>query len=340
MGEREHIRCEEIQGLLAASLYEEPDGVDGERLRRHLASCADCRKTSDDLGRLVAGVPTETVALDRDLTLVVRHRIRTAASEPRWRQRAVPAVAAACLLFLGGALLVIAFQQGYAGTPLAMEIEVALTPMERALDQAESHIENYNYVAAHRRLHLALAENAGDPLAGEAQRTLADVAFRNGWYPEARAAYDALAENYAHQYQQDVDSIHRRDILHEAAEKEYGALHRLDAARRSGDFGKLERVVSEFQGTFVATLAAEDMGRLVGADQGLERVDAMQEAANRCSDPIAVAQLKFELAHAYLEERSDAGEARKYYREVAEQDSSPKLARLAQESLSRLDSTE
>ena len=69
------VDCEEIQGLVAASLYESLDGADREAVERHLTECAGCRNEVEGLNHLIARIPTPQPRLDRDLRLMVRRRI-------------------------------------------------------------------------------------------------------------------------------------------------------------------------------------------------------------------------------------------------------------------------
>ena len=69
-------RCKNINGLIAASLYEPLSAEEQSALDGHLESCPQCRKTAEELEALVAAIPCNDVAFEGDLRPVVEERIR------------------------------------------------------------------------------------------------------------------------------------------------------------------------------------------------------------------------------------------------------------------------
>jgi hypothetical protein len=98
----------------------------------------------------------------------------------------------------------------------------------------------------------------------------------------------------------------------------------LDAAKRDPNaFPQLEKVVCQYPGTFAASLAADEMARLVLAE-GDETPEgesphlyAMAEARKRCKDPVAVVQMTLEMGLVCWEELSDPEKARNLLNEAA-----------------------
>ena len=144
-----------------------------------------------------------------------------------------------------------------------------------------------------------------------------------------------------------AEALMQRGQLAEARKNNYAGLEALDAAMRSASdpFQKLEQVIAIHPGTYVASVAAEEMARLVVEERrdlgepivaASLRLFAMETARQRCTNPVAVSQLDIEAGHICRDELGDFDKARTLYQEVAA--SGPTvLALAAQEALSALE---
>jgi hypothetical protein len=217
---------------------------------------------------------------------------------------------------------------------------------EKAIEDATALGEKRDYPAAYRALKGAVETYPEDGAAGEAQRLRAELAFAHlHWYPEAYEDYQTLAESYPAVFRSSVESVTRRDLLAEAREQDYASLHALDAARRHAEapFAQLEQVIARYPATFVASAAAEDLARLAAREVPAEEEEAgrhvlaMERARDRCTNPVAWAQLSLELGHIYCREMNAPGKAHECYNEAAESEN-PVLAQLARRSMAELES--
>jgi len=320
-------------------VYNDLDGEERARLEAHMAACSACRAEADSLKRVVALTPAAAPELERDLLPVLRARLaeaRAAKSAVAWRWAAV----AACALLAGLVAYSVAVR-----TPEPMSTVAEASPLDEVLDECARLMDARDYGQVASLLARAIEEHPRAPRAAEAQLLQAKVAFENlQWYPEACAAYQALAERYPGQFQASPESIRRRDVLVEAARDDFEPLYALDTAKQAGDeaFARLEAVVARYPGTFVASLAADNMAELACPDRETSegrnhRLVAMTEARARCTDPVAMVQLTLEMGHICWEELSDFQQARAFYTEAADNDHTVLAQReLAQDSLRNL----
>lgn len=343
--------CRKIQGFIAESLYEELPERDRKTLDRHLAKCSQCREEARALEQLVQQIPASPVQLDRDLTPAVMARVREAAPVRR-----TPALRFA---FSGAAALLVATLAAY-GILASFEkndiLEVAqepaisqglVSPVKAGIEAARGLMAAHDFPGAYVVLNELIEAHPGDSLTGEALKIQAGLAFGElQWYPEALAGYRSLQQNYGSVYREDPLAWSRLDLLMESrgSDDDFAPLHDLEAARQHGSFERLEDVVGRHPGTFVASLAAEDMasvavGALADSAEEGRRVYAMETALQRCTNPVAIAQLKVEVGHIYRDELHDFDKARTWYEKVANGDHVV-LARLATESLGSLASPE
>lgn len=340
------LGCRRVRGLIAESLYEELSATDRGVLEGHLEKCSGCRAEAEALGHLVAAIPSTRAELDRDLVPVLRGRLREASTAHVFLgSRQVVVAAAACL--------VVAMVIGYAvmgGAPAELDSPVALAPAEEGpslspplaaeLAEAQRLAVNRDFSGAFMVLQAALDGHPDSELAGELQLLQADIAFAElQWYPQAFEAYNGLWLNHGDLFRKDPQNVYRWNLLDETrgANHDYALLHAVDAARHGDDFGGLEEVIGQKPATYVASLAAREMARLVvgAARRAAEedtRLYAMQSALDRCTNPIAIAQLKVEIGHIFRDELGDFGRARNLYEQVAGSGLTV-LAQLAQESL-------
>ncbi len=350
------MSCRKMRGLIAASLYEDLSPEERQTLEGHLESCAACRNEAAALGRMASVIaPQPIAALNRDLTPVLRYRLREMKARPAkpffaWRFAAPFAALAAVLVLIF--YVSAPYRQPRAEQPSVAhtapgQVEAAQIaddpPVQCALAEAEKLVAYHDFANAYRVLKQVVDEYPDAPQAAEAQLRRADIAFSSlKWYPEAYDDYELLADRYPAHFVASQESIRRRDLLAEARERDFAPLHALDAALRSNDgqFAQLEKVVSRYPGTFVASLAAEDMAGLmqdgnVAPAGASAHLAAMESARDRCADLTAKRQLQLEVGHIYQREMDAPDKARECYHLVAENDNAV-LARLAKQSLAEL----
>lgn len=342
-------KCRKYRGAMAAMLYDECDAQERRALEEHMQECPVCKREYDSLASLAHAIPRETPALDADLVPAIRRRLAAARPEktPAFRWRYAMAMTAVCVLIAVGAVYQFLPANTSDTTVITAAIPAAPPPAPTALAAVLGNVETltkqHNYSAAYIALKEGLAKAPQDPEAAKAQSMLADIAFSQlKWYPEAHEAYDRLAKDYASEFTSSREAISRRDLLAEARARDYAPLHALDAARRStdGQFEKLEKVLAQYPGPIVASEVASDMARLAAAEvqdqSGSTHLAAMEHARDRCTSPVAVAQLNLEVGHIYLRELSNPDKARACYAEGAESDN-PVVAETAKGLLARLD---
>lgn len=339
-------RCEQYEGILAASLYEEAPEDEQRALDAHLAECAACREEAEALRAVVEGIPAERPVLDRDLSLLLRQRV--ARTHSWWRRREVIAVVAASVLIVF-ALTTIGPQRVFAPThsEVVAPPTAPTSPVMAAMVEVEQLLETRKFGEAYERLQEAIGSHPEDEYAAEAQLALADIAYSElHWYPEAHRAYDALARDYPARFRESVLSRDRREVLAEAEVTDYASLYRLDAARRYGIAGleEYEAVLAKYPGTYVASMAAAEIAELVQAaddyaDGAEGRMAALEATISKMNHPTAVAQLKVELGHMYREDGSDRSKARRLYEDVLD-DGNVVLARIARDSLLELEASD
>lgn len=348
------LKCRNLRGLIAASLYGELEEQEREALEAHMSSCARCRAEYKALGRLKAALASGAPELDRDLVPVLRARLaeqtggrrRETVGRMVWLGWRVQLAGGLCLALVALLVYQIAVSTD-AGRPsdTAAAPNEAASPLQPALQHAAQLSERRDFAGAYAALKEALEAHPDDGLAGQAQARLADIAFAElHWYREAYKDYRTLAGQYPGVYTNSPECIERMDLLAEAREKDYDPLYRLDAARGSRDeaFGKFEGVIALYPGTYTAALAAEEMARCVAREgavtEGAEAcLAAMEQAKERCTHPIAITQLQLEIAHIHRALQHN-GTARDLYQEVADSDTMV-LANLARESLAKLPSS-
>ena len=347
------MKCRNVRGLIAASLYDDLTEVERTDLDGHLASCAACRAERDSLKKLKDCMADSVPPLDCDLAPALRRRMaqptdsRLQTTDYRLRSWRLAFAAAACLAVI--ALVSYSVYGPSIPNPkseisnLKSQISDLKSPAATALDQAAVLAANRDFTGAYKVLKQVVEAHPADPMAAEAQLKCADIAFAElHWYPEAYTAYNTLWKDYYSVFSASPESEDRLDLLAEVREKDkdYAPLYALDAAGRGTDdkFAQLEKVVARYPATFVAHLAVNEMAELVAEQAQLTadtRVLAMERARDRCTDPVAVAQLKVELGQIYWKELNNPGKARDFFHEVAQSDNVV-LAQLAKDALAGL----
>jgi hypothetical protein len=332
------FECRKVGGLIAASLYEALTPPEQDLLDTHLAKCAGCRREADSLGTLARAIPVYPVEFHGDLLPVVRQRLSETGRSTRWFgwRWAVPMAGALMLALVLGARLVPA-----ARTPET--VVVVASPLEITLVAARN-LAKSDFTAARALLKKSLAAHADDPRAGEAQLMLAELEFDHGQrYREAYDAYETLRLRYNDTFAANPQCVLRFNVLDEARAADFDPLYALDAARNSsGDpVSHLEKVVSRYPGTLVASLGVDAMAQAVGHAEAVNvetRAAALETVRECCSDPAAIAQINLALGDLYWEQLHDPAKARPLYTEVAECPHTP-LAQLARLALAQIDAT-
>lgn len=312
--------CASYQGDLAAALY--GDLTPGERMRldQHLAACPACRAEADALRALVALMPRTQPQFTGDLRPVLLaelSRVRTA-RKAAWRWAWFPAAACAALAF---ATLFALYNSPAPETEVANTVQDAGDVTNRAsvlAHQARSLAAGRNYTAARALLEDALAERLPD--AGILQLALADIEFEHGQrYAEAYGAYEILKTDYPEVWSASPpETKDRFDLLAETRDDAHRALYALDAA---DSFERLEQVLAQYPANqLVAARAVARMADAIGAESAPDahvRVAALERVRERCTEPLAVAQLSIALADVYWRELRDPVHARPLYESAA-----------------------
>ncbi len=325
--------CRDIQGTLAAALYEPLDEAEQRVLDAHLASCPDCRAEFADLQRMVAAIPAEELIYSGDLLPSVREALRRtppAAHPWSWRLflTSFAAVAACFALVYVGVL---------ASRPSDMpEVAITVSDTDQTLDAATALVVADDAMGALSVLQAGMerAETAED--AGRLQLAIANIQFDDlHRYEDAYNSYRRLREEFGGVYSQSESWVKDRyDLLEQARARDYWALYEMDKARGMGELGigKLEQVMAKYPGRIVAREALDVMVAVVGG-QGIEALEAVKD---RCSNPIAVAQIDVHLGERYCTDRVNPTLGQQMLNEVAKSDNG-EVAKMAKDVLAKLE---
>ncbi len=335
------LGCKRAKGLLAQSLYEELGEADRRTLETHLARCESCRTESESLGELVSAIPVDSAMEEVDLLPRVRAGLRDA-PEPiqrdRFRWVLAGAVAAMALVFT-----VFGMVPSDAPSDTVAQVNedtpAPIDPLETVLAESAALDEQFNFSESYVVLSKALEESPEGGSARDVQQRIADLAFEElRWYSEAYAGYNALRAHHGKQFRSRVENINRLEMLDESrgVNADFASLYALDAARRSEDFDSFETIISQYPATYVASLAADDMAHAsLVVDEDMTPLLAMETALNRCTHPIAIAQLKMELGRLHQTDGADLQKARALFEDVRDSGNTvlAKRASVALESL-------
>lgn len=335
-----------LEGLIAQSLHEDLSETDRAYLDRELASHPELAGLADQLRLFVAEIPREAIEPPCDVFPGVLARL---AETPR-RSAFVPtaaAVAVCSLVAIVAGTLFLRDGQSAPGSGTAPII--ARSDLTGVLEQAEDLTTRAEYTAAYQLLAAGIVSHPTDPLAGEVQLRIAELAFDRGWYPQAYEAVTKLRTEYPSTLDTEpgrrshVTALH--ELLDEARAVDYVSLNEWQAARHErGDTLKaLERVIARYpDAPFLVQVAAKDMATRIAESQGMtiagwpDHIRALETARTMCADPVAIAQLDIELGHLYRDGVHDSSLASECYRRAAEV---PVLAQRANEALSTLDAS-
>jgi outer membrane protein assembly factor BamD (BamD/ComL family) len=318
-------RRRRLESLMAASLYDDLSEDEQRILDASLERQPKLRAQREDLARFVEAIQEiSPPQLDMDLLSGVRARLTAQAPEQRrvrWRWGLSAAAGVALVVLLAGAFSAIIPNVNQSKVrPFVADSGDGNSPVRSLLVQATAMTADHNYTGAYRCLKEAVTHSPKGKWTAEAQLRLARLVFEDlHWYGEADACYETLLREYGDRLKDLAEVVERRDLLAEAREDGYASLNALDAARqRSRDpLAKLEKVIAAYPGKMVASLAAEEMARVVlqqSGENSRSLLWAMEQARDRCEDPVAVAELNYELARRYWQE--DWEKARSLFREV------------------------
>ncbi len=337
------FRKNKIRGILAQSVYEDLGAEDRRTLEAALKRDSGLKGEAEAFRAMTKWIPAEKVMLERDLMPLLRVRLnRAPVMAHRMPMRyAYGAIGAACaatlILYFAGFRLTRPADAPATDTQIAQNS--AASALESDIAEAKALVADIRAGDAYKLLSASLESEVSAPHAGEAQLLLADIAFAElRMYPAAFDHYSTLRAKYSDTFASHPEAFERLDLLDESRPENYASLHALDAARLQSDFASLEGVVGKFPGTYVASLAAEDMAGLSsdGAPEGEDRmVYAMETALKRCVDLVAASQLKIELGHLYRELQNNPEKARAMFEDVATT-GEPVLAKAAQDELEKL----
>lgn len=332
-----------IQGMMAASLYEALSDRDQRALDAALRNDPGLRAEYEALRAVVGAVPV--TAIDGpDVLPLVRSRLDAqAVSRPMWK----PAISFAAVVLIGGVAWGSFYFSGL-DTPArtVTPSRTADTLVGIALEEADRLLAMRDTAGAYETLRKAVERRPTDAQAGEAQWRVASLAFELRRYPEAYEAYSTLREKYWDTIQAAEPERRKRaneqyQALAEAKSKDFEPLYAFDVAMadRGNTFQALEDVIARFPTQHTVTdWAAFEMAKLVSEDLGgaptTEAVLAAYETArDRCSAPIAVAQLNLKIGDVYRDTLADFALAEDYYLRAA---ANPELAARANSALARL----
>ncbi|HIJ74075.1 MAG TPA: hypothetical protein HPP83_08230 [Candidatus Hydrogenedentes bacterium] len=347
-------RCRHMRGLMAAAVYDDLPERDRDALDRHLDTCAACREQHERLRALVSQIPVTVPELNVSLLPGVRRRLAEQEIPRRALSRRLVYASAVLIVVIGLSVYTVLRQSSSStsveSTRRAWE-QAAISPIRPLLAEAERSVANHRDGDARSLLIKAVETYPQDPLAGEAQRRLADLAFAQQDYAFADKAYERLARDYNEHWiavaeePAGSEMVRRWNLLAEARPSNYESLYAFDNARESVEserFQKLEDVVAEYAGTvWVAAMAVEEMQRVVETEaaaqnQTISPLKALEKARDTCANAAAVARLNYEIAHVYWNDRRDGETARQLWVQVA-QNANVELAQLAEDSLRLLD---
>lgn len=335
--------CKQVEGILAASTYETLPLSDREQLDAHLDECVVCRETLRGFESLVREVPVTRVDLEFDLLPALRQTLRTESPghEVRRRRFAVTMASAAAVLLvaLGGGYVAF-FRANSMGPAVREEAHQRVSRLDRTFAQVDRLLEARFYSRAFVVLDAAVKNYPSDDRAPEAEQMAANLAFDElHWYPEAHETLRTLRDQYTNQFESTDANRVRLEMLEESYQPngDYLALRMLDSAQVNGDFEGYEHVLSQYPGTYVASRALHEMSDALAVDGDM--VGALETLAESCKNPVAVAQVKLELART-LDRRGDSPDRVRHLYEEAASSDSVTLARAAQDALRVLDGKE
>jgi tetratricopeptide (TPR) repeat protein len=307
------------------------------------------REEMEALRRFVADMPTEKPQLNADLIPAVRARIEEQSGRLEKKPRLRPAAAIAALVFVAAGFFLLklpdAAPPGHLADLQDGTAAPAASPLAAALSQTDKLLETGNYADAYKVLSAALGRSPDEPDAGDAQMTLAEIAFaRLHWYEQAYDDYERLYQKYHQTWLNTPPHVRdRRDLLAEARLVQFRSLQDLDAARANklDPLDALARVIATYPNqAYVRSQAALEMARrtiesgAVDPQSSDALLQALRHVRNEASDPLVVAQLSYQMGYLYESQYHEFDKAREAFLQASEH---PALQQQARSALARLD---
>lgn len=329
------MNCEEMEGLIAASLYETLEAADDDTLQAHLAACVSCRTELASLRALVGAMPAEPAVFQGDLLPAIREELRRNDSSAWFRGWKRFGLGLAAAVILSSAFILTQGRHVEAPTD-----EVALrSTVDPTVAEARGLVASDNAAGALALLQDALATEPDARRAGMLQLEVADLEFSAlRRYDAAYDAYNIVRDRYASAWTESSGIVKERfDLLTEAREANFEPLYQMDAAVKQGESGMpvLEQVMARYPGRGVAQAAMETMVAM----SNVEGLGALEDVRSRCTNPVAVAQLDVRLGEGYCAGDLDPAKGKALLHAVAE---SPYEvpAQMAKDVLARLETGE
>lgn len=325
-------KCRDMQGTMAAALYEPLETAEQAALDQHLATCANCHAEYIQLQAMHQVLPAEEIPFEGNLLPALREELRNQPAAPSARNLWLAGLMAASAIVCFGGLYAVLSQSApvddLAYTPPA--------PTERILADAHQKVAADDITGA-----IALLKDARDSaedhaMAGRLQLEIANIEFDVFHrYREAYDNYRLLQEEYVQAWtMSDAQIKERFDLLAEAQENNFEALYQIDNARNQGEAGLpiLEQLMARYPGR---TVAREALGAMVAMvnDEG---ISALEKVKQHCTNPVTVAQLDVHLGERYCTERLNPTLGRQLLQDVATGEHEVP-AKMAQDVLARLE---
>lgn len=349
------LKCRNVQGALAASLYEPLEGEEQCALQEHLDSCAACLAQYRQLQFLARALPQDPAVFEGNLLPAVRESLRQPAgfftrpacegdrhfclssrqpagffTRPAWA-----GLSSLFLMILAIIGLFIYVHDGARETP--QDRPAVATAAERILEEVNRHLVTEDQAGAMGVLEAALARAKGTADAGPLQLAKANLEFEVFHrYEEAFVAYKKVREQHVDAWTNSDPRIKERfDLLTEARDGGFEALDDIDRARSQGETGLpvLEQVMARYPCREVAREAMKTMAALV--DEKGDNVHALETLKTRCTNPMAIAQLDVHLGEQYCTNDRNQARGRALLQNVAGGDY-PEPAKMAQDVLAKL----
>ncbi len=323
--------CRDMEGLIAASLYEPLEPAEEQRLQAHLASCTTCAEEHGQLLSLVAAIPNEPAVFTGDLRPILRENLARERRHTAWS------------FWLGRFLVTTAFLMCSGGFYLYLTdgtidkpTDVVASHFDQTLSDVQALVQSGDTVAARNRLEASLAEVTDSAEKGKLQLEMADLEY--GGFARYEMSYNIYKEvraDYPDVWAASSGATKERfDLLTEARDAQFQPLYDMDAAVAQGEqgIGTLEKIMAKYPGRTLASEALTTMASLVEGE-GLGRLENLKA---HCTNPIAVAQLDIRLGEGYWKEQHDPDRGRALLEGVA---SGPHEipAKMANETLARLE---
>ena len=308
------MNCEEMEGLIAASLYETLEAADNDTLQTHLAECVSCRTELASLRALVGAMSAEPAIFQGDLLPALREELRRSDFKGwhrGWRRYVLGFSAAAMLA------CVLTLTQGrHVDAPT--DNPVARASVDPTVADARALVASDNAAGALALLKDALATEVDAARAGMLQLEVAELEFSAlRRYDAAYDAYSVVRDRYAGAWTESPGIVKERfDLLTEAREANFEPLYQIDAAVKQGDGGipTLEQLMARYPGRGLAQAAMETMVAM----SNVEGLGALEDVRSRLSNPVAVAQLDVRLGEGYCAGDVDPAKGKALLHAVAE----------------------